>query len=124
MSDTFLVGCGAGFSGDRVDAALPVVDALVRSGKPAALIFETLAERTLALGHRARKRNPALGYEPLLSEFLPPILAECISNRIPIISNFGAANPLAAARLIREMARDAGLKPLRIAIVTGDDIKD
>jgi len=124
MSDTFLVGCGAGFSGDRVDAALPVVRALVRSGKPAALIFETLAERTLALGHRARKRDSALGYEPLLPEFLPPILSECVSNRIPIISNFGAANPWAAARLIREMAADAGLTSLRIAVVAGDDIRE
>ena len=45
----FLVGCGAGFSGDRWDAAVPVVKALIESGRPSALIYETLAERTLAL---------------------------------------------------------------------------
>ena len=39
------IGCAAGFSGDRTDAAAPVVQALIASGQPAVLIFETLAER-------------------------------------------------------------------------------
>ena len=50
------VGSAAGFSGDRVDAAGPVVQALADSGGPSVLIFETLAERTLALAI-ARERN-------------------------------------------------------------------
>ncbi|MGZ4243004.1 MAG: acyclic terpene utilization AtuA family protein, partial [Solirubrobacteraceae bacterium] len=41
------IGCGAGFSGDRWDAAVPVVRTLVALGGPAVLMFETLAERTL-----------------------------------------------------------------------------
>ena len=122
MPGGYLVGCGAGFSGDRTDAAVPVVAAMIASGRPGALIFETLAERTLALGQMARKNDPELGYEPLLAEFLPPVLADCVNNGIPVIGNFGAANPRAAARLIQRMARDAGLAPLRIAIVEGDDI--
>lgn len=122
MPGTYLVGCGAGFSGDRTDAAVPVIAAIIASGRPGALIFETLAERTLALGQMARKNDPALGYEPLLPEFLPPVLADCVNSNIPIVGNFGAANPQAAARLIQRMARDIGLSPLRIAIVEGDDI--
>ena len=43
-----LVGCAAGFSGDRTDAAAPVVREMIARGLPAVLIFETLAERTLA----------------------------------------------------------------------------
>ena len=123
MSGPYLIGCGAGFSGDRTDAPVPVVAAMIASGRPGALIFETLAERTLALGQMARQNDPEQGYEPLLPEFLPPVLADCVNNNIPIIGNFGAANPQAAARLIQRMARDAGLPPLRIAIVEGDDIK-
>ena len=48
-----LIGCAAGFSGDRIDAAGPVVQELIRQRQPAVLIFETLAERLeegLALG--------------------------------------------------------------------------
>ena len=48
------VGCAAGFSGDRTDVAGPVVDALIAAGGPAVLIFETLAERTLAVYDQAR----------------------------------------------------------------------
>jgi hypothetical protein len=43
------IGCAAGFSGDRIDAAEPVVRTLIARGGPACLVFETLAERTLAL---------------------------------------------------------------------------
>src|SRR4029453_18679556 len=91
--ETLLAGCGAGFSGDRTDAAGPVVDALAASGKPSVLIFETLAERTLALRQLARKSNPAAGYEPLLDDLLRPILGSCLQAGIRIVSNFGAANP-------------------------------
>ena len=35
------IGCAAGFSGDRTDAAGPVVEALIAGGGPAVLIFET-----------------------------------------------------------------------------------
>jgi hypothetical protein len=41
------VGCGDGFSGDRTDAALPVVRTLIARGGPVAIMFENLAERTL-----------------------------------------------------------------------------
>ena len=43
--DTVRVGCGAGFSGDRLDAPLPVVRSLIASGGPAAIMFETLGEQ-------------------------------------------------------------------------------
>ncbi len=119
---TYLVGCGAGFSGDRTDAALPVVRTLAASGRPAALMFETLAERTLALGHVARGRDPEAGYEPMLEAFVAPVLRPCVEAGIVIVGNFGVANPPAAARRIRALAAEQGLADLRIAVVTGDDI--
>ncbi len=121
---TFLVGNGAGFSGDRVDAPVPVVRSLVRRGLPAALFFETLGERTVALAQLERRRDPALGYEPMLERLLEPVLADCHRHRIPILGNFGAANPPAAARAVAALAVRLGLPDLRIAVVTGDDVKD
>ena len=47
-ADVLRIGCAAGFSGDRTDAALPIVQDLIAGGKPSVLMFETLAERTLA----------------------------------------------------------------------------
>ena len=119
---SLLVGCAAGFSGDRTDAAAPVVETLVSRGGPAVLIFETLAERTLALAQLARRSNPDGGYEPLLDELLTPILGRCLAHDIRIVSNFGAANPAGAARRIHELARGLGLPAPRVAIVHGDDL--
>lgn len=116
------VGCAAGFSGDRTDAALPVVQSLVASGGPAVLIFETLAERTLALAQLARRTDPEAGYEPLLDDLLRPVLGLCLRHRIRIVSNFGAANPVGAARRIASLARELGLRSPRIAVVHGDDL--
>jgi len=116
------IGCAAGFSGDRTDAASPVVDALVAAGGPSFLIFETLAERTLALAQLVRRTDPEHGYEPLLDELLRPVLACCLANRIRIVSNFGAANPRGAARRIAALAVELGLAAPRIAVVEGDDV--
>ena len=119
---TLAVGCGAGFLGDRVDAALPVVKTLIARGGPAALMFENLAERTLAHQQLIRRANPSLGYEPLLELELGPILADCLAHRIPIIGNFGAANPQGAALCILKLAEKLGLPKPRIAVVLGDDL--
>ncbi|MEA3394019.1 MAG: acyclic terpene utilization AtuA family protein [Pseudomonadota bacterium] len=120
------IGCAAGFSGDRVDAAGPVVDTLIarlaERGGSACLIFETLAERTLALAQLRRRADPQAGYEPLLDLMLRPVLARCLQHGIRIVSNFGAANPAAAARHIQRMAQELGLPAPRIAVVHGDDL--
>ena len=121
-TDILRIGCAAGFSGDRTDAAGPVVRALVASGGPAFLIFETLAERTLALAQLARRADPEAGYEPLLVDLLRPVLADCLAHGVRIVSNFGAANPESAARRIHALARELGLAAPRIAIVEGDDV--
>ncbi|MFD0669744.1 acyclic terpene utilization AtuA family protein [Ramlibacter sp. MAHUQ-53] len=121
---TLAVGCGAGFSGDRTDAAPPVVRTLVERGGPAALIFENLAERTLAHQQLTRRASPHLGYEPLLLAQLRPVLADCLAHGITIVGNFGAANPPGAAAAIAGLARELGLPVPRIAVVTGDDLSD
>lgn len=117
-----LIGCAAGFSGDRTDAALPVVRELIRRGQPAVLMFETLAERTLALAQLARRNQPDAGYEPLLDDLLRPVLGLCMEHGIRIVSNFGAANPLGAARRIQALAKELGVRPPRVAVVHGDDV--
>jgi hypothetical protein len=116
------IGCAAGFSGDRTDAAAPVVRTLARLDGPSVLIFETLAERTLALAQLARRGNPEAGFEPLLDLMVGPVLADCLRHGIRIVSNFGAANPRGAARRILQLAREQGLRAPRVAVVEGDDV--
>ena len=122
--DSYAVGCGAGFSGDRTDAAALVVRTLIERGGPSALIFEMLAERTLATAQLARRADPERGFEPLLELELRPVLANCLRHGIVIVSNFGAANPWAAAHRIAALARELGLRAPRIAVASGDDLSD
>ena len=51
----YRIGSGAGFSGDRADAAIAVVAAIAAAGEGGAIMFETLGERTLALGQIAQR---------------------------------------------------------------------
>lgn len=118
------IGCAAGGSGDRTDAARPIVDAMIAAGKRGVLTFENLAERTLASAQLARRANPNAGYEPLLDEEVRPILADCVRHGIALVSNFGAANPRGAARLILDIASELGVPRPTIAVVEGDDLSD
>lgn len=119
-----LIGCAAGGSGDRIDAAAPVVATMIASGKRSVLIFENLAERTLALAQLARRNNPDAGYEPLLDQELRPVLSDCLRHGVAIVSNFGAANPRGAADRIIKLAAELGLPKPRIAVVEGDDLSN
>lgn len=112
------LGVGAGYAGDRID---PAVD-LVEQGNVDYLVFECLAERTIALAQQARRLDPAAGYNGLLEDRMRAVLPGCRQQGIPIITNMGAANPLMAARKVAEIARELGLEGVRVAAVLGDDV--
>ncbi len=116
------IGCGAGFAGDRFDAAVPVVKALAQVKGERFLIYEVLAERTLAIAQRLRRENPDQGYSPFLELYLPLVLADCHRHGIRIVTNMGAANPIGAARRVLALARELGVQGLKVAAVTGDDL--
>ena len=122
MASKVFIGAGAGFACDRTDAAGPVADTLATLPGARFLIFETLAERTLAQSQLDRRRDATRGYNPALERFVGPVLARCLRDGIKIIGNFGAANPSAAAARIQAMARAQGLAAPRIGVVDGDDL--
>src|ERR1044072_6862584 len=114
------MGAGAGYSGDRIEPAVE----LAEHGALDYLVFECLAERTIAIAQQARRQDPQLGYDPLLEARMKAVLPAAIRNGVRIISNMGAANPLAAARKTAQIARSLGLGDVKIAAVTGDDVLD
>jgi len=117
---TIRIGSGAGYSGDRIEPAVE----LAEKGDIQYLVFECLGERTVALAQQARMKNPDGGYDPLLEERMRAVLPLCAARGIRIVTNMGAANPLAAARKTAEIAKSLGLSSLRIAAVIGDDVLD
>ena len=102
---TIRIGSGAGYSGDRIEPAVE----LAEKGDIQYLVFECLGERTVALAQQARMKNPESGYDPLLEERMRAVLPLCAAKGIKIVTNMGAANPVAAARKTAEIAKSLGL---------------
>jgi len=115
---TIRIGCGAGFSGDRIEPAVE----LATQGALDYLVFECLAERTIAQAQQAKSRDPRTGYDPLLEDRVEAVLPACCERHTRIITNMGAANPVAAAEVVKNVARRLGLRGLSVAAVTGDDV--
>ncbi|MDP3701932.1 MAG: acyclic terpene utilization AtuA family protein [Hylemonella sp.] len=114
----FRIGSGAGYSGDRIDPARD----LAERGELDVLVFECLAERTIALAQLRRSQDPQRGYDPLLEERMRAVLLPCVRQGTRIVTNMGAANPLAAGHAVLQVARELGLPRLRVAVVQGDDV--
>ncbi|AUD02652.1 acyclic terpene utilization AtuA family protein [Spirosoma pollinicola] len=119
MKETIRIGCGAGFSGDRLEPAV----ILVQEGKLDYLVLECLAERTISLAQKRKRQDPTKGYDPLLERRIESLLPDLLANNVRLITNMGAANPLAAAEKICEIARRMNLS-VTVAAVTGDDVFD
>jgi hypothetical protein len=117
---TIRIGSGAGYSGDRIEPAVE----LVEKGNIQYLVFECLAERTIAIAQQAKMKDPTVGYDGLLAQRMEAVLLSCKEKGIKIITNMGAANPIAGAQKIKEIAQQLGIVGLKIAAVTGDDVVD
>ena len=130
------IGAGASYAGDRIEPAA----LLAEHGALDYLVFETLAERTIALAHAQRLLDPAKGYNELLEARLRATLPHCVRQpaqpmagrdlagqphlRTRIVTSMGAANPLGALAKTAQIVRDLQLGPIKIAAVLGDDVLD
>jgi hypothetical protein len=118
MAKTVLrIGAGTGFQGDRFEPAV----ILAEQGRLDYLVLECLAERTIALAQLQRLSDPGAGHDPLLERRLTLLLPHLRRNRVRIVTNMGAANPLAAGRKAIDLAGRLGLS-LTVAVVSGDDV--
>lgn len=112
------IGSGAGYAGDRIEPAVE----LMEKGDLDYIIFECLAERTIAIGQQDKLKNPDKGYNHLLEMRMKKILKLAKEKNIKVITNMGSANPLSAAKVTKRIAKELGIEGLKIAAVTGDDI--
>lgn len=114
------IASGAGYAGDRIEPAIDVM----KNGNIDYIAFECLAERTIAIAQAEKLKNPDKGYNNLLEDRFNEILPICKEKNIKIITNMGAANPIAAIKKIKEIALNKNIKGLKLAAVIGDDISD
>jgi hypothetical protein len=117
IKEKIRIGCGAGFSGDRIEPAI----VLAEKGQLDYLVLECLAERTIGLAQKRKLQDPKKGYDPLLERRIESLLPLLVKNNIRLITNMGAANPAEAAKKVVEIATQKGIK-IKVAAVTGDDV--
>lgn len=118
MKNKIRIGCGAGFSGDRIEPAI----VLAEKGELNYLVLECLAERTIALANKRKMADPTKGYDPLLERRIETLLPHLVKNNIRLITNMGAANPIEGAKKIIEIAKKQGIK-IKVAAICGDELR-
>jgi hypothetical protein len=120
VKDRIRIASVQGFWGDLQNAPFDQVS----KGPVDYIMMDFLAEVTMSIMQKQKRRDPQLGYArdliPLLAELLP-ILVE---KGIRVITNGGGVNPTAGRDAIFRVARDQGIRNLAIGIVSGDDILD
>src|SRR5438093_2434277 len=102
---TFTIGAGAGFAGDRIEPAVQ----MAQSGQVDAIALECLAERTLVNAIRVREANPDGGFDPRLRRRFTPLLPH-VGPACRVVTNLGAANPAAAGLATARLARSSDLR--------------
>jgi len=86
------------------------------------IIYESLAEITMAILTRAKMKSADLGYAvDVIKPGITKHLTEFKQKGIRVVTNAGGVNPQAAANVLREAAAKAGIA-LRVATVSGDDL--
>ena len=118
--DRVRIGSGAGFAGDRWEPAVE----LVERGGLDYIAFECLAERTIARETLSLRRGRGSGYNPQLEERMRAVLPAAAARAVTVLSNMGAAEPLAAGRRTSEIAAALGLRDRRCAVLLGDDVRE
>ncbi len=110
----------SGAAGAWGDSSLST-DQLLADGRSDYIVYEGLAEITMAILARAQAKDPAQGYARDIIETIAAHLSDYHRQGIRVITNAGGVNPRAAANLIRAAAEEAGLD-LSVGVVEGDNV--
>lgn len=120
MKEKIRIASGQGFWGDLLEAPYHQVT----KGPVDYLVMDYLAEVTMSILQKQKKKNPELGYARDIPELMKRILPVCIEKDIKIITNGGGVNPFSCAQEVKKVANSLGIKNLKIGVVFGDDILD
>lgn len=118
MDKKLRIGGASAFYGDSQLAARQLVD----KGNVEYLVFDYLAEVTMAILARMHIRDPKLGYAvDFVTVAMTDVLADCAKKGIKVIANAGGVNVPGCIAALQQLADKQGLS-LTIAGVYGDDL--
>jgi len=118
MKECIRIASGQGFWGDLLTAPREQVT----RGHVDYLVLDYLAEVTMSIMQKQRRRDRALGYAVDLVELVDDLLPELLERGTVLITNGGGVNPTACRDAVFAAARKRGIKGLRVGVVLGDDI--
>ena len=112
------IGCASGFYGDSQLAARQLVD----RGDIDYLVFDYLAEITMAILAKAKSRDENAGFAvDFVTVAMKDVLADCAQKGIKVIANAGGVNVPACIAALETLCQQSGLS-LKVAGVYGDDL--
>ena len=119
MSESTLrIANGQGFWGDSPDAPVQ----LIEGGPLDYLTLDYLAEVTMSILQKQKRRDPSRGYATDFVELIRRILPAVRERGLRVVANAGGVNPEACRAALVDVASEQGATGLRIGTVRGDDI--
>ena len=119
MKKTVKIANGQGFWGDSVHAPLE----LLKYGEIDFLTLDYLAEVTMSIMQKQKRKNSKLGYASDFVELIRDGVDFIKNTNIKIVSNAGGANPESCRLEIEKILKENNSKK-KVGIISGDDILD
>jgi hypothetical protein len=120
MKSKIRIASGQGFWGDLLTAPYDQVT----KGPIDYMMMDYLAEVTMSIMQKQKRKDPNLGYAKDLVPLMERILPVITQKNIKVITNGGGVNPTACRDAIFGVAKRLGIGGLKIGVVLGDDILD
>lgn len=120
MKTHIRIASGQGFWGDLLTAPYDQVT----KGPVEYMMMDYLAEVTMSIMQKQKRKDPSLGYARDLIPLMHRILPIIVEKNIKVITNGGGVNPIACRDAIFKAASSLGIKGLKVGVVLGDDILD
>jgi hypothetical protein len=118
MDKTVRIGCAAGFYGDSQLSARQLVD----KGDIDYLVFDYLAEITMAILAKQKAKNENMGFAlDFVTVAMKDVLADCAAKGIKVVANAGGVNVPACIAALQQLCESLDLD-LKIGGVSGDNL--
>jgi hypothetical protein len=108
----------SGFYGDHLAAARELLDG---PDPIDVLTGDYLAELTMLILWKLRRRDADAGYVPTFERQMADVLADCLERGVRVVANAGGLNPHGLKARLEAMGQSIGRVP-RVAVVEGDDV--
>ena len=115
---TIRIAGAQGFYGDSPLGAM----AIAMQGAADYLMHDALAELTLSILQKDKIKDPTMGYARDIEVHARTLYPIAFAKGIKIVTNSGGLNPESAAEKVKAILEKQGIKGVKIATITGDDV--